>query len=119
MNLIYKNIALGKKYIFAFSIIFGFTFLTSEYTRGQQICGIVLDEISREPLIGASVYQPFSQKGTSTDNNGYFCLPVNNIKNEKFQVSYIGYETFQVILPHQPTDSLFIILLSPGISINE
>jgi hypothetical protein len=91
----------------------------AENTHAQQICGIVLDEISREPLIGASVYMPLNQNGTSTDNNGYFCLPIPDTTTVAFQVSYIGYKKYQIVIPSQPADSLLVILLTPGVAIDE
>jgi len=57
------------------------------------ISGKVLDEVTKEPLIGANVYIEGSDIGTATDTDGYFFL--SNIERGQYQVviSYISYET--------------------------
>jgi hypothetical protein len=55
-------------------LFFWLLFFVPEIGQGQQVCGVVLDEKSREPLIGATVYLPSNAKGTFTNNHGYFCL---------------------------------------------
>lgn len=102
-----------------FLFILGSVFFMTKYTDAQQICGIVVDEISGEPLIGASIYETSKQKGTSTDNNGYFCLPTLDSGSLQVQVSYIGYKKHQFVITSQPTDSLLVIMLTPGVAIDE
>lgn len=85
----------------------------------QKVCGIVVDTESKEPLIGASVYFLLSKNGVSTDDNGFFCLTSIKTENEKVQVSYIGYKTSEIKISIQSTDSLIIISLRPGVSIDE
>ena len=63
----------------------------------------VLDFKTKKPLIGAHIVN-LSQKnvGTTTDNNGYFLyknLKARGTKQEKIQVSYLGYGTL-VITAH-------------------
>ncbi len=60
----------------------------------------VLDFKTKKPLIGAHIVN-LSQKnvGTTTDNNGYFLyenLKARGTKQEKIQVSYLGYGTLVV-----------------------
>lgn len=119
MNLILPNRENSKKWNSLFYFILSCTFFMAENTHAQQICGIVLDEISREPLIGASVYTPLNQNGTSTDNNGYFCLPIPDTTTVAFQVSYIGYKKYLTLVSSRPSDSLLVILLTPGVAIDE
>ncbi len=52
--------------------------------------GTVVDE-KGDPVIGASVVEPGTTRGTSTDINGHFSLRVST--NAKVQISYIGYKT--------------------------
>lgn len=53
-----------------------------------RVSGIVRDE-DGEPIIGASVMIKDSKKGTVTDINGYFTLPVTG--GVKLNVNYVGY----------------------------
>lgn len=94
-------------------------FIIPEIGQSQQVCGVVLDEKSREPLIGATVYLPSNAKGAFTDNHGYFCLQTGQSETAQIQVSFIGYETQKVFISNKSTDSLLIILLVPGISMEE
>ena len=94
-------------------------FFLTEIGNAQQVCGVVLDEKSREPLIGATVYLPSNTKGTFTDNNGYFCLQIGQSESVQIQVSFIGYETQKIFRSNKNADSLLIILLVPGISMEE
>ena len=61
--------------------------------RGQQnitVSGTVVDRVSGEPIIGASVVVEGSAKGTSTDLDGQFSLSVPVGSTLKF--SYVGYK---------------------------
>lgn len=55
--------------------------------------GTVVDE-NGEPVIGASIAEIGTIRGTTTDVNGSFSLKVGT--NAKLQVSYIGYKTVKV-----------------------
>jgi len=57
----------------------------------NKIQGIITDQ-NNQVLIGATIYMPEINKGTSSDINGVYAL--NNIPNGKFKVqfSYIGYK---------------------------
>ena len=56
-----------------------------------RLSGFVLDSLSGEPLIGATVYSVEGKLGTRTDGNGYFSLIVPQAK-PRFVVSYIGFK---------------------------
>lgn len=57
----------------------------------QTISGYVFDKVSREPLIGASVYYDNTTIGTSTDLDGYFEItPPEGIRSSMI-ISYVGY----------------------------
>lgn len=77
------------------------------------ISGIVLDAITGESVIGATVLVEGTTKGTITDIDGSYSL--NDIANDAtLAVSYIGYET-QLI----PIDGRSRIDVSLGIEANE
>jgi hypothetical protein len=100
-------------------VFFWLLFFMPEIGQGQQVCGVVLDEKSREPLIGATIYQPSNAKGTFTDNHGFFCLTTTPTDSFQLQISFIGYETKKVFKSNKNADSLMIVLLTPGISMEE
>lgn len=63
-----------------------------------QISGTVTDAVTGEPLIGATVSIKGSQEGTTTDENGYFELPIDK---GMLVFSYTGYETKEAGLSGQ------------------
>ncbi|HQB78999.1 MAG TPA: TonB-dependent receptor [Tenuifilaceae bacterium] len=52
--------------------------------------GVIVDEQSGEPLIGATVMVEKTAKGTATSLDGSFSLPLENGKYN-IQISYVGY----------------------------
>ena len=105
------------KWFFALFVVF--IFIWNNPVKAQQICGIVVDESNGEPLIGASVYRLSDGTGSSTDNNGYFCLRATEDPFVEIQISYIGYKTANICISTIQKDSLLKIKLKPGISLNE
>jgi hypothetical protein len=56
------------------------------------IKGTVTDAVTKEPLIGVSVFLPGTNVGTSTDYEGNFQIRTNQIAS-KVHFSYLGYRT--------------------------
>lgn len=78
-----------KIFIFLlFSTIYQFSF------SQNKISGKVIDKLTQEPLIGATIYLTDLKKGTITNLEGKFTF--ENIKNGNYllEVSYVGYQTF-------------------------
>ncbi len=59
------------------------------------ITGIVYDEMTKEPLIGATVTVKDSKSGAATDFNGKFSLDVPS-ENSIITISYIGYRSQEI-----------------------
>lgn len=59
--------------------------------------GRVIDSQTKEPLIGASVYVKGSTTGVATDLDGCFSISVPEGKKPLLEVSYVSYETVEVI----------------------
>ena len=78
-----------------FSILIFFFFILNLNAQ-IEIKGKVIDG-NGEYLIGAAVLELETQNGTSTDINGYFSLVVLD-KNTTISVSYMGYETENLVL---------------------
>lgn len=60
------------------------------------IIGRVLDEETKQPLIGTNILIVGTQKGGTTDLNGKFSLNNLPVGNYALRFNYIGYETRQV-----------------------
>ncbi len=56
------------------------------------ISGSVVDNASGETLIGATIFDKLSGKGTITNAYGYFSLPLN-ADSVNLYISFVGYET--------------------------
>src|SRR5699024_6196931 len=70
-----------------------FLLLLSSYCFAQEtITGIVFNENTKEPIVGASVYIPGGIKGTSSGAQGKFKLQAEK-KIDSISVSFVGYQT--------------------------
>ena len=58
------------------------------------VCGMVIDEENKEPVIGAAVFIDGTRKGIATDIDGQFALKVPS--DTSLVISYIGYEKQKV-----------------------
>ncbi len=93
-------------------------FLLSLTSQAQHlISGYVQDVQSAERLVGANVFIPHTNKGTTTNNFGYFSLNVST-DTCKLQIQHLGYQTQQININFK-SDSLLIIQLKPGITLDE
>lgn len=86
--------------------------------RSVTISGFVRDKATTEYLIGASVYDSRTQKGTATNNHGFFSLtlPVGAVRLE---TSYIGYGRFSHTFQPLERDTVMEILLESGEALAE
>jgi TonB-linked SusC/RagA family outer membrane protein len=66
-----------------------------------QVKGTVIDQKTKEPIIGASVVIKGSSTGTVTDLDGNFSINVQNVKTTVLSVSYVGYQKKDVKLDGQ------------------
>lgn len=55
--------------------------------------GYVVDEKTKQPLSGASIYLPEDRRGAITNAKGYFSIPQLNVGHHVVEVSYLGYGT--------------------------
>jgi outer membrane cobalamin receptor len=72
------------------------------------IKGYVKDKVTKEPLIGATVYEKDLQKGTSTDFEGYFSLTLT-ADIIQLEIAYLGYES-QLVSFSEENHTLEILL---------
>lgn len=74
------------------------------------ISGFVSDKFSMESLIGASVYELKSRKGTTTNNAGFFSLTMEEGETE-LEVSYVGYRRYKLYFPYLQKDTVIQVPL--------
>jgi iron complex outermembrane receptor protein len=58
------------------------------------LSGFVLDEKTKTPLVGATIYLPEDRRGTLTNEKGYYSIPQLTAGHHVVEVSYTGYGTF-------------------------
>jgi hypothetical protein len=64
--------------------------LQSISQKSNTVTGTIVDE-KGEPVVGASIQERGTNRGTVTDSNGHFSLSVN--PNAQITISYLGYKT--------------------------
>ena len=68
------------------------------FSQNYTVSGYIVDEESRETIIGATVLIKGSTIGCSTDRNGYFQLSVNKTDKLILQFSHVSYKTIEKII---------------------
>lgn len=66
-------------------------------TRTRVVSGVVRDAVSGESLIGATIYDVHSRKGTSSNEHGFFSLTLQE-GEALLVVSYVGYVSERIPL---------------------
>jgi outer membrane receptor for ferrienterochelin and colicin len=85
--------------------------------KKRTVSGFVTEKGSGERLIGASVYFPLLQQGTTTNSYGFFSVTVSSDSNV-MQVSHIGYQLFEKTLLANHDQELSIEL-QPNVIVSE
>jgi len=99
-----------KKYLF-YLIAFCFsTTLQAQYG----VTGIVTDQ-NKEPLIGATVFDLVSGKGTVTDIEGKYTLELN-LPKATLRFSYTGFQTIEIAWSNEPELN---VTLEEGLELGE
>ena len=75
------------------------------------ISGQVLDQQTKEPLIGASVFITNTARGVDTDEMGKFSIKADSAF-QSISVAYLGYETQEI--PLIKSKDFLTVYLSPG-----
>ena len=77
----------------------------------QTVSGTVIDNQTGETLIGATVMDMISGKGTVTNNHGRYSLTLKQ-DSVKLRVSYVGYDNFFVSLKMDRDHTVDVVLVS-------
>ncbi|WP_239056821.1 MULTISPECIES: TonB-dependent receptor [unclassified Parabacteroides] len=86
--------------------------------RQVVISGFIRERNSSEALIGASVYQVGTRKGTASNNYGFFSLSLDP-GDISLQFSYIGYKPLRMSFPFMEKDTLLTIELENNTALDE
>ncbi len=81
---------------FFYLFLFIFLVTTASFAQKTKVTGIVKDEITNEPIIGALVVYG-EGKGSATDLDGMFTLALDSGKYT-IKVSYLGYKPMQKVI---------------------
>ncbi len=91
-------------------IILFISFLTlNAFTQQKVISGYVSDKTTGEVLIGATIYDLTSKLGISTNQYGYYSIPLDKTPTE-IEVSYIGYQPLKIAINSKTSTALNIKL---------
>ena len=90
------NRIMKKVHILHFLIFLLCSTLSYTSFSQQNVKGLVIDQQSEFPLIGATIRwlpENGESRGTVTDLDGYFILENIPLGRQSFEISYLGYET--------------------------
>jgi hypothetical protein len=87
-------------FLLLFALINNLIAQSATTTTGTLITGQLLDDVTAEPLVGATVRLVGKTGGTMTDINGKFSI--STAKEDLISISYIGYEPME-LLPEEVT----------------
>jgi hypothetical protein len=73
-----------------------------------QFSGVVIQPDSSGGVMGAHVYVPKAGRGTTTNQYGYFSLPV--LENDSVIISCVGYQKYNFIVPGNQGDHFTVII---------
>ena len=97
-----------------FLLLFAMCFMALSAYADRTISGQVVDAVTGEPLIGATIQGEGVNQGTATDVNGHFTLVLpDHVKY--VNVSYIGFATRQV----EVANNMVVKLSDSGQSLDE
>ena len=97
-------------------LFFGLAWETTAQQR-HHISGYVIDGKSQETLLGASVYEAATMKGSVTNNFGYYTLQLND-GPVNMRASFVGYEPFEANF-NLKNDTVINIALAQSNQLNE
>ena len=86
-------------------------------SKSHTISGYVTDGKSQETLIGASVYEASTMKGTVTNNFGYYTLKLGE-GQVKMKASFVGFAPYEAVF-NLKNDTIINIALSQSNQLDE
>lgn len=92
---------------------------TTAFVQAENIKGTVVDKVTKEPLIGATIQVAGTTMGTITDFDGKFELPELENKSYTLIISYVSYQTQEIPVDATKVQDLEITLSSDDKQLNE
>jgi outer membrane receptor for ferrienterochelin and colicin len=93
------------------------TAMAQSPSKSHTISGYVTDGKSQETLLGASVYDAATMKGSVTNNFGYYTLKLSEGQVD-FRASFVGYDPYQARFELK-NDTVINIALAQSNQLNE
>ena len=84
------------------------------FAQRYTVSGYVYDKSSGETLIGATIFDPISKKGATTNVYGFYSFSSSS-KNLKLEVSFVGYEKQEIEISSQKDTTINIYLKSSSV----
>jgi len=101
---------------FLISLLLYISFWVSSLYASGSISGFVEDESNGETLIAVNIYLKNTNLGTSSNNSGYYVIPIIPPGDYSLVYSYVGYEDKEVEVAVQENEKLVIdVLLKPRV----
>ncbi len=97
-----------------FLTIFCVLLVSKTLSQNVKLYGYVKDSVSGETLIGSNIYLSETQKGSSTNNFGFFSIELPKNNSIKLEISYVGYST-QTLEINLSENKAINITLSPTV----
>lgn len=83
-----------------------------------QVNGVVLDSVSKEPIVYANVILQSEQIGVATNFKGAFQIDnKNKLGSDTLLVSYVGYKYQKIVVNHKKRDSVYRFYLKEDIEL--
>ncbi len=79
--------------------------------------GVILDADTKEPLIGASIFEPNSKLGTVSDLDGSFTLKLPSSGEKVIEITYVGYLSRKesINIKNEVLHNMETILMKPDV----
>ena len=98
------------------TLLFLFLIVCGGVNAQNTLSGYIYDAKSREPLIGATIFDSLTQTGTTANEFGYYRLALKK-KTIGLRISYVGYQTTTIVLSDIQKDTVVNIVLAPSVSL--
>jgi hypothetical protein len=96
------------------NILFLLFISTSAFAQKITLSGYVQDSKTGEKLLGATIYNETTKRGTTTNNYGFFSLEIPE-GNTKIKISFVGYAPQTIEKKFQKSQTLNIELNLNGL----
>lgn len=97
------------------TLLFALLLLPAATAQAQRLSGTVSDAFTREPLEGATIFEPGSQSGATTNAQGRFELDLPGRTGAYVEIRFVGYETTRVRLTRSDLQEVSVSLIPTAI----